>query len=199
MGETELVWMNGAETGAGDSQTVIKRCLMGRQESGASGERGHRVGADVGEGAQRSGGQRASDTRAITAAIWGQMMSEPSLVTPAGIRQTYPLFEKAPHLKWDRDALRGLMYLHTDRGPMKAWLHQLGRAPDPRWPWGGIQNAAHVMASGCMGGRRRKWEEIWSDPEFCGEVTRFFVTRLGELKAGELVAGKTGGGTYLCI
>jgi hypothetical protein len=68
--------------------------------------------------------------------------------------------QKPPHKGWDRNALEGLMYLHTDKGPMKAWLHQIGRAPDPFCSCGEPQNAAHLMASGCIGGKKRKWEDI---------------------------------------
>ena len=39
-----------------------------------------------------------------------------SLATPAGIRQAYPLFRREAQMKWDREELRGLTYLHTDRG-----------------------------------------------------------------------------------
>jgi len=42
------------------------------------------------------------------------------IVTPAGIRQAFPLHSKAPdHLKWSRVALRGLTYLVTDKGPQR--------------------------------------------------------------------------------
>jgi len=61
----------------------------------------------------------------------GQWRSDPSLATPAGIRQAYPIYRREPHLKWGREEVRGLTYLYTDRGPMKAWLFQIGRAEDP--------------------------------------------------------------------
>jgi len=53
---------------------------------------------------------------------------------------------------------------------MGAWLHRIGRAPDPLCPCGETQNAAHLLASGCVGGMKRSWEEAWIDPEFCAEV-----------------------------
>lgn len=46
-----------------------------------------------------------------------------------------------------RDGLRGLIYIHTDRGPMKeVWLHLIGRVADPFCGCGGTQNAAHLLA-----------------------------------------------------
>jgi len=52
--------------------------------------------------------------------VWiGERMHWPDIVTPAGIRQSYPLHDNAPaHLSWPRQALRGLTYLSGDgKGP----------------------------------------------------------------------------------
>lgn len=68
-------------------------------------------------------GNEQADRRVKHTVMRGQLLSEPSLVTPAGIRQAYPLFRKERHMKWDRDELRGLTYLHKDRGPMRSWLY----------------------------------------------------------------------------
>jgi len=54
-------------------------------------------------------------------------------------------------MKWDRDELRGLTYLHTDKGPMRHWLFKIGKAKDPRCKCGETQNAAHLLTSGCVG------------------------------------------------
>jgi len=43
-------------------------------------------------------------------------------------------------------------------------------AENPYCACGGTQKAAHLMEGGCVGGKRWKWEDIWSDPEFCAEV-----------------------------
>ena len=118
-------------------------------------------------------GNEQADRRAKEGVDRGVWRSDPSLATPAGIRQTYQLYEKKGHMKWDRDEVRGLTYLHTDRGPMKQWLHKIGKATHPRCECGEVQNAAHLLISGCVGGQKRTWEEIWEDREFCGEVTRF--------------------------
>ena len=56
---------------------------------------------------------------------------------------------------------------------MKAWLHKIGRAEDPFCICGETQNAAHLMASGCVEGKKRKWEDIWTDKKFCAEVAAF--------------------------
>jgi len=103
-------------------------------------------------------GNEAADRRAKEGVMRGIWESDQSLATPAGIRQAYPLYHKEPHMKWDRDELRGLTYLHTDKGPLKAWLFKIGRAEDPFCACGETQNAAHVMTSGCVGGTRRSWE-----------------------------------------
>jgi len=65
-------------------------------------------------------GNKLTNKRAKDAVVREEWMSEPSLVTSAGIRQPNPLFERLSHLKWNWDEPRGLTYLHTDRGPMKA-------------------------------------------------------------------------------
>jgi len=110
-------------------------------------------------------GNEEADRRAkdmVTRGIW---RSEPSLATPAGMRQVHPLFRYS-HMKWNRAELRGLTYLHTDRGPMRAWLYQIGRARDPKCGCGEVQNAAHLTAGGCVKGMRRIWEDIWTDRVF---------------------------------
>jgi len=101
----------------------------------------------------------------------------PSLATPAGIRQAYPLYSRPPHMKWNREELRGLTYLHTGQGPDAAWLHKTRKAEDPFCICGETQNAAHLMEGGCVGGKRRRWEEIWTDREFCAEVVKFLSGR----------------------
>lgn len=62
--------------------------------------------------------------------------------------------------------LRGLTCLRTEKGPMRVWMHQIGRKEDPYFVCGETQNAAHLIGGGYVGGKIRKWEEIWSDPEF---------------------------------
>ena len=38
---------------------------------------------------------------------------------------------------------------------------------------GEVQNAAHLLAGGCVKGMRREWRDMWTDREFCAEVSRF--------------------------
>ena len=112
-------------------------------------------------------GNEKADERAKEWVMRVQWGSEPSTATPAGIRQAYPLFRREPHMKWNRTELKGLTYLHTDRGPMKAWLHKIGKAENPFCICG------HILRSGCVGGKRREWKDIWAGREFCAEVAGF--------------------------
>ncbi|RPB29655.1 hypothetical protein L211DRAFT_32240 [Terfezia boudieri ATCC MYA-4762] len=129
------------ETVASDSQAALRRCT--NLSSAAQPVRSwidERVVKAAGLGAKDlmwvkshnvTRGNEQADARAKRITIIGRLMSKPSMTTPAGIRQAYPLHTRTPQTKWDRDTLRGLMYLHTDRGPMEAWLHKIGRAPGP--------------------------------------------------------------------
>jgi len=55
----------------------------------------------------------------------GERMDMPDIVTLAGIRQAYPLHGEAPHhLSWSRQAIRGLTYLMTDKGPHRQWMRE---------------------------------------------------------------------------
>jgi len=108
--------------------------------------------ANVGKGTQQGGGER-------------------------GGRQASQNSNDGRHLKWCRGALRGLMYIHTDKGPMRAWVHQIPKAPDPLCGCGDTQNAAHLLASGRASGLKRKWEDIRTGPAFCTEVTSFLLSQ----------------------
>jgi len=66
------------------------------------------------------GGNEEADGRAKREVWMGERMHWPDIVTPAGIRQAFPLHDRAPgHLQWNRVALRGLTYLVTDKGPQR--------------------------------------------------------------------------------
>jgi len=178
-------WEEGYTTVKSDSQAAIRRCInLLTATHGARSWIDERVikAAKKNEGARtlvwvkgHSGeeGNERADRRAKERVAEGVWKSERDLATPAGIRQTYPLHERKAHMKWDRNELRGLTYLHTDRGPMKSWLHTIGRAEDYRCGCGQTQNAAYLLASGCVGGKVRSWEDIWTDRSFCAEVAVF--------------------------
>jgi len=177
-------WEEGYTEVRSDSQAAVKRCqnlVSGTQEVRSwIDERVVRAN-DLGRGRSvewikgHSGieGNEEADRRAKEGVDGGVWRSDPSLATPAGIRQAYQLYQRKKHMKWDRDEVRGLTYLHTDKGPMRQWLHTIGRVEHPRCRCGEVQNAAHLLTSGCVGGQKRRWGEIWEDREFCGEVTRF--------------------------
>jgi len=68
---------------------------------------------------------------AINDSLKKKRMHMPDLVTPAGIRQAYPLHSKAPaHLKWSREAIKGLTYLVTSTPVAKR--NRQGKRPQLR-------------------------------------------------------------------
>jgi len=63
-------------------------------------------------------GNERADARAKRVVEMGKRMHWPDIATPAGIRQAYRLHAGAPpHLRWSRQAIRGLTYMVTDKGP----------------------------------------------------------------------------------
>ena len=55
-------------------------------------------------------------------------MHLPDIPTPVGIRQSYMIHEVSKQVcSWDREALKGLTYLLTDRS---SWHKMIGRAED---------------------------------------------------------------------
>jgi len=121
-------------------------------------------------------GNEQADSRAKREVWMGERMHWPDIATPAGIRQTYPLHGKAPeHLSWPRQALQGLTYLETDKGPQRQWMREIGKTEDASCVCNGWtpQNAAHLCVllgggwGGKIGGQARK------DAKWCAEVARF--------------------------
>ena len=90
-------------------------------------------------------GNEEADRRANLKAYGGRVMQRISVMTPAGIRQDHPIHTKSKHLSWSRKAVKGLSYVTTDRGPMKRWLHIIGRSQEQTCECGEIQNAVHLM------------------------------------------------------
>jgi len=80
----------------------------------------------------------------------GIRMARPGIATPAGIRQAYPIQAKAPpHLSWPTRAIKGLVYIVTDKGPQRQWMKEIGKTDEPltrcvcdAWT---PQNATHLQ------------------------------------------------------
>jgi len=83
------------------------------------------------------------------------------IATPRGIKQEFPVFPKAPaHLRWSSRAVKGLVYMVTDKGPQQ-------QTP---------QNAAHLLGCPLVGdGRGRTSEQIWEDEKWCEAVADFIM------------------------
>ena len=122
-------------------------------------------------------GNEQADSRAKLEVWMGERIHWPDIITPADIRQAYPLHAKAPeHLKWPRQALRGLTYLETDRGPQRQWLREIGKTEDASCVCDGWtpQNAAHLYMCPWVGdGVGRSREHARKDAKWCAAVARF--------------------------
>jgi len=107
----------------------------------------------------------------------GWRMHKPDIVTPAGIRQAYRLHGGVPaHLHWNKQAIRGLTYMVTDKGPQAQWLKEIGKVEDASCVCDGWtpQNAAHRYECPWVGdGKGMAREQAMKDKEWCGTVARF--------------------------
>jgi len=96
-----------------------------------------------------------------------------------GIRQAYPLYERAPeHLSWPRQALRGLTYLETGKGPQRQWLREIGKTDDASCVCDGWtpQNVTHLYVCPWVGdGVGRSREQAREDAVWCAVMARFVV------------------------
>ena len=118
----------------------------------------------------------AADRKANIATYGGRVMARPDKVTPAGIRQEFPIHTKPRHLKWHRQSVKGLTYIVTDRGPMRAWQKVIGRREDNLCDCGRIQNAVHLLCCPLIGdGKGRTLEECMEDSEWCRKVADFLA------------------------
>jgi len=76
-------------------------------------------------------GNEEANYRGTMTVLTGRFLHRRNITTPAGIKQAHRLYQPSTPVKnWNRQALRGLTYIVTDRGPFKHWLHQIGRAED---------------------------------------------------------------------
>jgi len=92
-------------------------------------------------------GNEAVDRRAKMEVWMGERMHLPDIATPAGIRQAFPLHTKTlAHLSWSGDAIWGLTYLVTDKGPQWQWLKEMVKVDDLSCICDGWtpQHAAHL-------------------------------------------------------
>jgi len=78
-------------------------------------------------------GNEMADKTARKAVKMGRRTQGRAIATPLGIKQEFPIYPKAPaHMKWSPMAVRGLVYMVTDKGPQRQWLWEIGKAEE-RW------------------------------------------------------------------
>jgi len=72
------------------------------------------------KGHQGERGNEEADRRAREEVeMWWRLQGR-VIATPAGIKQEHPIYPTAPaHLKWFPRALKGLVYMVTDKGPQQ--------------------------------------------------------------------------------
>ena len=119
-----------------------------------------------------------ADQKAKEMTYVGPRMADTEIVTPAGIKALGKALRsrKRSQLKWSNQAIRGLTYLYTGRGPMKAWLFKIGKAENPDCGCGMIQDVEHIHG-GCGELKACSREDMWQDEKWCEEV--FFFLRGG--------------------
>jgi len=109
----------------------------------------------------------------------GRRMQKTVVATPAGIKQEFPAYPKAPaHLKWSPNALKGLVCMVTDKGPQRQWLWEIGRSEERVCVCDGwsSQNAAHLLGCAWVGdGKGRTSEMIWEDEKRCEALAEFLM------------------------
>ncbi|KAF8427074.1 hypothetical protein EV426DRAFT_686742 [Tirmania nivea] len=118
-------------------------------------------------------GNERADRKAKEVAWVGRRMLRPDVITPAGIRQAFPMGRLSRQTK-EQGGSAGMTYIVTDRGPQRWWLHKVGRVEGPLCGLceeGVAQNAVHLLS--CLGiadGKGREWKQIWEDPEWCEKL-----------------------------
>ena len=116
-------------------------------------------------------GNEAADRMARRTVDMGLRGQETEIAMPAGIKQRFRIYPKAPaHINWAPAALKGLVYMVTDKGPQQQWLWEIGKSEKPCCVCDGwtAQNAVHLMSCPWVGdGKGRKSEMIWEDEKWC--------------------------------
>ena len=121
-------------------------------------------------------GNEKADQRAYLREYGGRVMGLPDVMTPAGVRHDHQIHAKPKHLRWSRKAVRGLVFVTTDRGPLKSWLKVIGRSQDDKCQCGEVQNAVHVRRCVLVGdGKGRTMEECQQGMEWCEAVADFLA------------------------
>ena len=122
-------------------------------------------------------GNERADKMARRTVDMGWRLQKKNIATPAGIRQHFPIYPKAPrHMNWSKMAIRGLVYMVTDKGPQRQWLWEIGKSEDPRCIYDGwtAQNAAHLLSCPWIGdGKGRMSQALWEDEKWCEAVAEF--------------------------
>jgi len=125
------------------------------------------------------GGNEAADTTARREVEIGRRTQKTMIATPAGIKQGFPVYPRAPaHMKWSPRAVKGLVYMVTDKGPQRQWLWEIGKCEEQWCVCDGwtAQNAAHLMGCSWVGdGKGRTVEMLWGDEEWCEAVAEFVM------------------------
>ena len=119
-------------------------------------------------------GNEKADRKAKLRAYGGRVMQMEQRITPAGIRQAFPIHQRPKHLAWSRRQVKALTYVLTDRGPMKRWLWVIGRSQEQECQCGEVQNAVHLRRCQLIGdGKGGTVEECMNDSGWCEEVATF--------------------------
>jgi len=124
-------------------------------------------------------GNEEADSMAGKTVRRGKRKHETEVATPAGIKQQFPIYPKAPaHMKWSSRAIRGLTYMITDKGPQRQWMWEIGKCEEQWCVCDGWtpQNAAHLMECPWVGdGKGRRSALLWEDEKWCEAVADFIL------------------------
>lgn len=83
---------------------------------------------------------------------------------------------------WNRNALKGLAYVFTDKGLLKVWMQKIGRSADNKCKCGEPQNVVHILKCTLVGdGKGRSKEQAEKDEEWCEAAWEFLKESMQEL------------------